>query len=381
MWSQNFEPKLLSAVDGIYATVTGDLSWSEALEGVCDVVGARAADLNVFKADSFEYQSFHPARVDPFVLRYIADYMGDAGNSNPRLNRIYMPMAQGQIVADSDIWAPEDLQRIPFFADFLRPWGTYDSLNTWVRRTPDERPGIALAVHFRNQDGIPQAKVRQHLSQLLPHIRRAFTVGESLAQALQRGSEFKKTLDQLREAVLLVNAQGRITFSNAAAEHLLRKADGIHRSRDEIFQLADTAQQSALQAALERCQNPEALLHAPDAAPVPQILIRSKTGPCVLTIQPLSNMQRMRSQAVAVLLIQAPQISSIHALAPLRSSYGLTPAELQLVHGLINGLSLKQIALNQRVSYQTLRAQLQQVFAKTGTHRQALLIQLARSLC
>ena len=160
-YRQDFEQALLAAIDGIHAAAIGDTTWSAALERVCDFVGARAADLNMLDSRTLEYRAFHPARADPFVLRYIADYMSDVAHENPRAKRIYLPMSEGQIIADSDIWMPSELRRMPFFADFLQPWGTHDSLNTWVRRTNDGTPWIALALHFSKQDCPPQAEERR----------------------------------------------------------------------------------------------------------------------------------------------------------------------------------------------------------------------------
>lgn len=56
--------------------------------------------------------------------------------------------------------------------------------------------------------------------------------------------------------------------------------------------------------------------------------------------------------------------------------YRLTPAESVLIQGLIETGSLKRLAQSGGKSYNTLRAQLQAVFAKTGTHSQVELIRL-----
>lgn len=201
---RNSEQRLLSAINCIYATTTGEVSWSVALESVCDFIGARAADLNVGKPITMEYLAFHPARVDPFVLQYMADYMADVKNENPRVHRIYQPMAEGCIVADSDIWTPQEQARMSFFADFLQPWGTHDSLNTWVRRGTDGLPWIALAIHFSKAKCPPQAEERRRLGLLLPHIRRAFGVEEQLEGAIQSKHGLQEMLDHTREAALLL---------------------------------------------------------------------------------------------------------------------------------------------------------------------------------
>jgi DNA-binding CsgD family transcriptional regulator len=54
--------------------------------------------------------------------------------------------------------------------------------------------------------------------------------------------------------------------------------------------------------------------------------------------------------------------------------YGLTPAEIGLLRELADGRSLSEAALHLQRAQNTVRNQLQAIFAKTGTHRQAELI-------
>jgi DNA-binding CsgD family transcriptional regulator/PAS domain-containing protein len=289
-------------------------------------------------------------------------------------------MAEGRIIADSDVWSSGELRGIPFFADFLQPWGTYDSLNTWVRRTDDGAPWIALAVHFRKEKCPPQTEERRRLGMLLPHIRRACGVEERLGQALQAEAGLQGALDHVREAVMLLDERGKVVHANRRALNLLREEPGICMARDETLHLRNRESQDALLAALHRCWSPESILDMQDAAPSKQIVVtRVGAKPLVLTVQPLPRVHRYYSGATVALLIQAPHDSSVHELRSLREAYGLTPAELELVCGLVNGGSLKELAARQGISYETMRTHLRRIFSKTGTSRQAALVNLVRS--
>jgi DNA-binding CsgD family transcriptional regulator len=63
----------------------------------------------------------------------------------------------------------------------------------------------------------------------------------------------------------------------------------------------------------------------------------------------------------------------------LRAEYGLTKAEARLASNLADGASLPSMAQAFDVKLTTIRSQLQQVFAKTGTSRQAELVALLLS--
>lgn len=378
---QNLEQGLLKAIDDIHGAAIGDMTWGHALESVCDFLGARAADLNMFDAHSLDYLAFHPARVDPFVLTYIADYMSDVGNENPRVAQLYLPMPEGRIVADSDIWTKRELGRMPFFADFLQPWGTFDSLNAWVRRATDGSPLIALAIHYRKQDCPPQAEHRQRLAILLPHIRRACATAERLDDALLRVAELEQAIEHAREPMVLLDENARVLHANTKAMAILKREKGMYLARDETLHFRSMAHQDALRAALQRCRPAATALQDSDSAPSARIVISQGTGaPLVLTIQPLPKARRHRSAAVAALFIHMSEAVALDEVNSLREAYGLTPAEIQVVCGLVNGASLKKLALQREISYETVRSQLRQIFAKTGTNRQAALVGLVRGV-
>jgi DNA-binding CsgD family transcriptional regulator len=69
-----------------------------------------------------------------------------------------------------------------------------------------------------------------------------------------------------------------------------------------------------------------------------------------------------------------------HSAAVLRSHYKLTPAEVRLAVALAEGRSLKEAAGGLGIRITTARAHLRQVFAKTGTSRQAALVRLVLTI-
>lgn len=83
----------------------------------------------------------------------------------------------------------------------------------------------------------------------------------------------------------------------------------------------------------------------------------------------------MRSPVI-VALLSDPQTDIRPHVRETAASFGLTVVETELVCHLVQGTSLEEIATELRVSSHTVRKYLQQVFAKTGTGRQADLILL-----
>jgi DNA-binding CsgD family transcriptional regulator len=87
---------------------------------------------------------------------------------------------------------------------------------------------------------------------------------------------------------------------------------------------------------------------------------------------------RSRDHAIMVLLDLNERPAP--SIAALRRTFGLTRAEAMLTAQLGMGKSLQEIALAQKVTMDTVRAQLRTVLAKTRTHRQAELVALVSRL-
>lgn len=60
--------------------------------------------------------------------------------------------------------------------------------------------------------------------------------------------------------------------------------------------------------------------------------------------------------------------------------FGLTPAESRLALALASGLSLRDSAANQRITFGTARAYLNSIFCKTGTNQQSALVSMLKSI-
>ena len=104
---------------------------------------------------------------------------------------------------------------------------------------------------------------------------------------------------------------------------------------------------------------------------------------CVATLLPLERGERRNvlapfAAAVAVFVQESAQIPMMpgEAFAKL---YGLTGGELRVLLALAQGLGGKEAADMLGVSEPTVRTHLQRIFSKTGTSRQAELLQLLQS--
>jgi DNA-binding CsgD family transcriptional regulator len=99
-------------------------------------------------------------------------------------------------------------------------------------------------------------------------------------------------------------------------------------------------------------------------------LSRSAPGICLATSR--------RAAAIVFIRNTCEDTRSLSGL--LTAVYGLTPTEVRLSLMLSQGHTLRAAAEANEVSIETIRTQLKFIFQKTGTHRQAALIQLMSEL-
>ena len=100
-------------------------------------------------------------------------------------------------------------------------------------------------------------------------------------------------------------------------------------------------------------------------------------GPTVLGIIVLDFLllQLMPGDAADVMASESG-VATAETMAALRERFGLTHAEARVAVRVGRGDAPKHVAAELAVSYYTVRAQLREIFAKTGVRRQAQLAEL-----
>lgn len=173
-------------------------------------------------------------------------------------------------------------------------------------------------------------------------------------------------LEQLAIGVVLLGAQGRIRHTNRAAAAILARCGAAWL--DDAGQLR-----------LRPCRL------ARDLAKVVAELRRTDDGARTLTIggngdtAPLTIVATRSDPAeagnpdaaITLLLVNRQPVVPAEVLA---ERYGLTPAEAAVLHKLVLGHSVNEIAAKHGVSVSTVRSQLKTLLGKTRTRRQAAMV-------
>jgi len=182
-------------------------------------------------------------------------------------------------------------------------------------------------------------------------------------------------IDLIGFAVLVLGPDRLEIVSNAAAQSMLAKGDGLrmHEGMLTAATLPDTAR---LHGAIAHVRARSSSNDDADVQSAPLLSI-ARDGRRPLSVAVMRGFHRSRcdQQSVVIHAID-PEDQIGRIMTPTCEMFSLTAAEARLTALLVAGMSLADAALRLRIQMPTARTYLKQAFAKTGTNRQAALVQV-----
>ncbi|MCI0150322.1 helix-turn-helix transcriptional regulator [Paraburkholderia sediminicola] len=282
--------------------------------------------------------------------------------------------APGTVIAEGAI-SGSTLERSEFYHQWVRPQGLYRATMTKFLHEGDA-VGVLVCASGLKAERKSGSNGPQLLYRLAPHLQRAMRMHLRLGRLGVERDVVTGALDLLRPAVAVVDASARVKFANRAAEVLLARADGVSYSAHGLSAVTVT-QTNRLRALVA-----QAAATAPRIAAGGAMLIErpSLRRPYQVLVSPLSVQTPWAAivsyEPAALVLIIDPDMEPANVEQRLRSLYGLTSAEAHVATAIGSGESLYTVAGSLGVLPSTARTHLHHVFLKTGTQRQAQLVQL-----
>lgn len=274
----------------------------------------------------------------------------------------------GTVFQGSELIPFREFEETECYVDYGRRLGLYDCVAAVF---PTAGGICAFGVHRAKPERPFDDFAKLHVELLLPHLRNSLELAGKLEQAGRRNLALAGGLDRLSVAVVIVDSDRRVHFSNPRADEILAASDGVHARARRLHACDPKADQKLAHhvrqaAALGDTQTGRLLLPRRDgAAPLCVRILPAPRG----TFPFLGD-----RHFVSLFLGEESETQDVGAL--LRDMFRLTPAEARLVQALMTGVSLRAYADDTRISVETARTQVKSVFSKTGTSRQSELIAL-----
>ena len=344
----------------IYAAATDPARWYPMLDRLRTTFDARAAGLR------FQGASFHQVwtGLEPdFEAAYVQHYW----QTDPWVD-VSARCAVGEALASDALLTRTDLMRSEFYAGMCVPFELDDLLGGVIARSEAELVTIGIMKQARGQPF--DVESTRELKTLLPHFQRAIAISRRLAAAQSDGEFAWHLIDKLPHSVLIVGGNGRVARTNRAAEQLF--GDGLALDLGRLT--------AVLAPAPLRQQVDAALAGAITASPVAVAIPRPSGRPSYrATVMPIGEHDALLdgiAPPAALVVIVDPAATVDEPSWLLAERFGLTEAETRIAMLVGHGASPREAAALFGVADDTVRFQLRQIYAKTGTTTQAGLTRL-----
>ena len=366
--------KLDSLIHSIHAAAGHQRRWEAAIAGLRGVLRGRAAVLARHDFTSGRGEWLFESPTNPAER---AAYAAEHSARNPWFisSLDYRP---GRVMTGEELLEARALRRTDFYRHCLKPLGLYHRLCGVVSRR-DDVVYYADVLRGRSQPAFDDED-RTLFGSILRHLTVSLENHWRLVHAHGENRALRSIMDRIDSAVFVVDSGTRVLLANAQSEGLLEEFEGLEL-RGARIAAASRAEDRALREAIA-----EAATSSTTGGDARILTISNPKGlhPLVLTITPAGDGVQGGSGAsrpAAVLIARNPHPTYDLDRCAFASIFELTPAQARLAGVMFAGHSLSEASRLLRVSENTVRSHLKQIYQKTHTHSQIELVHLHSRLC
>ena len=341
------------------------------LEKISRFVPGVYANIFIQDANNRFANSIFTWGVDPVYFR---SYLETYAKLNPAFPTAFFTEV-GEVFAVYDLVEPGQVVHSRFYKEWATPQGIGDNVAALLEKSATSC--AVIAVPQPASKGQAGAEVRDRMRLVVPHVRRAVLIGKAFDLQKAIATDFAATVDALKTAIFLVDAQGRLVHSNPSGMALLAADDVLYGPGGRLRAYDRAADQSLSELFTASASGDDLAIGPRGAA----IHLSARSGAdYVAHVLPLMSGARRETagphRAVAVLVVHnaAKELSSPPEV--IAKAFNLTPREVGVLFALVEAPGVAEMAEILGLSKTTIRAHLRALFAKTGTTRQAELVKL-----
>lgn len=280
---------------------------------------------------------------------------------------------EGNVCTGRQMCPDELVLNTEYYADFLRPYNVFHHFGGNIFSRENRTANITV---MRPRSAVPFGEIEMSLLRILmPHLKRALQLHTRLSAIDVRAGSVFQALDQLPHGVVILDGDGRILHKNRASAGILDQRDGLRlcaggfecispRETVELSRIIHEAMQTACGAG------------AGSGGAMAVSRLSGKRPYGVLVIPLKGETAFLPESAGVAIFLSDPEARLETPEQWFQRLYRLTKAEARLVNLLLEGKGPQDATELFGVSRNTVHAQLQSIYAKTGARRQSELVRL-----
>src|SRR3984893_12243572 len=358
---------LMRAVSRISEAALAPDRWPAAMQSITKAVGALGVGYLLLKkrTGGVEWVSMAGLSVDvnDYINYYAArDPYRPVLEAAPNGSWVQLSKCLPQTVLRSDEW----------YNDYAVKAGIGDIIGTRLFDSPSRT--VILSARWGVYQAPVMATATASLRELFDPLSKAARVHAELRELGWKSAAALRALDQVAAGVIITDGDGRVVEMNRAAEHILRRDDGLTVRRGKLC-----AQRIFDHEKLARAITTAA--SEKTAAAVGRMLVGRRGGRVgyILTVAPLGTEIAVYERPLAMIFVADPDART-PSERDLAGFFGLSPAESRLTAGAPAGEQMREAAADSGVQITTVRTQLSSVLRKVGVSRQTELIRVLSNI-
>lgn len=248
----------------------------------------------------------------------------------------------------------------------------------------DESLCVLLAVHTSPMRDVLTRDELDFLDKLMVHLKRIVLIQRNIFEYSSKAIMGYALIDKLSQPIILLNLSGEVLHLNKAAKNILDQNNNIVIRKNNIFipepycsQLYDRLLE--VEVMIKKGINTSEQIFNEG-----NIKIVNQNGGlfylfCTLLISD-QELKAFGIRPTVMMTIYDPTSMNTIDAQLLYVAFRLTPAEAKVALLLLEGYLPKEIAQKHKINLDTVRKQLQSIYKKTSTNRQADLVKLLLNL-
>jgi DNA-binding CsgD family transcriptional regulator len=348
--------------------------WLSFLEQLTQWSDARSARMLVLDKHASEVRSSIKYNIDNNYHQQYVDYYVNTCPWRPELSKL----PDGQLYSTFlDFSCKQDEY---YKSEFFNDWARLQNIHHGVCGTIYQNEGqkIQLLIQRSEGQGYFNRAEMDVFNTFIPHLRRVITMQQQFEAREARSDAIVDAQQVSALPLILLDHACRVSYVSHNAEQILANCPGLTINNQRLTVSPDPATRQRFQQLLADCiASAHGQWHQAGGWFPLKRLQGGSYGLLVMPLHPELECPRLSAvESFAAVFIYDPMAHIKLCADTLKAVYNITPAEAELLQALVQGDTLESYADRRSRSLHTIKSQLKFLFRKTGTSRQATLVNL-----
>ncbi len=367
--------KELETVLRIYDTVADQGLWTDVLDEISEMIGARGSLIFEIDKGSLHTPHFSSMYDGEALKKYNRDFRDLEMADHAKFHQHSFLGDKIEIISDEVLYSDIEEFKKRDNVKYVMDAGILHRAAALLNK---DNPNISrFSVQYKSNRGPITGAEKARMNTFLPHVAKALDLGRPAGLLEAKYSSLLALLDKMTIGVCILDSKYRVILQN---EEFRRQKD-----THQVFRV-DRNQKLMLEKPDDQ-RRFESLLNHPfnhgqfGARPPKEAVSAQDDSYLCIEVSPLDNAAEFGTEKLGGFILQSIDTSLPfhYAAEPIREVYRLTETEMSMMTTIAEGLTNAQIANQRNRSIATINAQVKSILSKTHCSNRTQLVRMLMS--